>query len=65
MANIPLSNTNDLGFIFGPLKLMRIINAVVKKNDHPILIRKGISNPPLPFGYAVYKIVSLPNTPGA
>ena len=38
---------------------------MVKKNDHPIPIKKGISNPPFPLGKAVYKMVSLPNTAGA
>ena len=63
--NIDLSNSKAFGFTFGPNKLIEIIAIIVNKNDKPIQIWNGISNPPLPFGYAVYKIVSFPNRLGA
>ena len=49
-ANIPFSKMNAFSLIFGPPKLMRIISNAVKKNDQPMQIRNGISNPPLPLG---------------
>ena len=38
-----LSNSNALGLILGPAILMAIIESIVKKKDHPIVVRKGIS----------------------
>ena len=63
--NIVLSNSNALGFIFGPPKLIAIIRIIVNMNDNPIQMWNGISNPPFPFGYAVYKNVLFPNNEGA
>ena len=63
--NMVLSKIKAFAFTAGPVKLTPIIATIVKKNDHPIPTKKGISNPPLPFGNAVYNKVSLPNTCGA
>src|ERR1700681_4147665 len=63
--NMEVSRANALGFIFGPARLINTITSTVKKKESPIAIRKGISNPPFPFGYAVYSQVLFPKTAGA
>jgi hypothetical protein len=50
ILNMLLSISNAFGFTFGPAKLITIITTMVKKNDRPMQMRNGISNPPSPFG---------------